>query len=126
MSESSLIAIVDDDEAMREALFDLLSVEGFRAITFADAEAFLEQFEIRETACLITDIRMPGLDGVDLQRRLRARGSALPVIFVTSDEDEATRAFAMASGATAYFTKPLANAELIKVLAEILGPGRGS
>jgi len=57
---------------------------------------------------------------------LRARGSALPVIFVTSDEDEATRAFAMASGATAYFTKPLANAELIKILAEILGPGRGS
>ena len=121
-----MIAIVDDDEAMREALFDLLHVEGFRAVTFADAEAFLEQFENRETACLITDIRMPGLDGVDLQRQLRARGSALPVIFVTSDEDEGTRALAMASGATAYFTKPLADAELIKVLTRILGPRRGS
>ena len=109
---------------MREALCDLLHVEGFRAVTFPDAEGFLEHFNICEVACLITDVRMPGLDGLNLQHQLRALGHTLPVIFVTSDENEATRAFAMASGATAYFTKPLANAELVRVLTGILPPQR--
>jgi FixJ family two-component response regulator len=125
LSEPSLIAIVDDDAAMREALYDLLQVEGFRAVTFPDAEAFLDHFDDREIACLITDVRMPGLDGVDLQQQLRALGHMLPVIFVTSDEDEATRARAMRSGATAFFTKPLANAELVRVLRDVLGSERG-
>lgn len=126
MSKSSLIAIVDDDQAMREALFDLLQVEGMTARAFDNAETFLASAETAEFGCVITDVKMPGIGGLELQRRLRARGSSVPVIFVTSAEDQATRIQAMADGATAYFTKPLANAELVRSLALALErpPGR--
>jgi len=126
LSKSSLIAIVDDDQAMREALFDLLQVEGMTARAFENAETFLASAETAEFGCVITDVKMPGIGGLELQRRLRARGSSVPVIFVTSAEDQATRIQAMADGATAYFTKPLANAELVRSLALALErpPGR--
>jgi FixJ family two-component response regulator len=126
LSKPPLIAIVDDDRAMREALLDLLQVEGLPARTFGDAAAFLASAAVTEFGCLITDVRMPGIDGLELQKCLRARGSSIPIIFVTSDEDEATRAQAMSGGATAYFTKPLANAELVRSLALALDgrPGR--
>jgi FixJ family two-component response regulator len=126
LSKSSLIAIVDDDQAMREALFDLLQVEGMTARAFDNAETFLASAETAEFGCVITDVKMPGIGGLELQRRLRARGSSVPVIFVTSAEDQATRIQAMADGATAYFTKPLANAELVRSLALALErpPGR--
>jgi len=126
LSKSSLIAIVDDDQAMREALFDLLQVEGMTARAFDNAETFLASAETAEFGCVITDVKMPGIGGLELQRRLRARGASVPVIFVTSAEDQATRIQAMADGATAYFTKPLANAELVRSLALALErpPGR--
>jgi len=117
LSKPLLIAIVDDDQAMREALFDLLQVEGLSARTFADATAFLAAAAVMEFDCLITDVRMPRIDGLELQQCLRARGSSIPVIFVTSDEGEVTRTQAMNGGATAYLTKPLANAELVRNLA---------
>lgn len=116
MSNPPLIAIVDDDQAMREALFDLLQVEGLTALAFGDAATFLTSAESTEFSCLVTDVKMPGIGGLELQRRLRARGSSIPVIFVTSAEDEATRMQAMADGATAYLTKPLANADLVRSL----------
>jgi len=111
---------------MREALFDLLQVEGMTARAFDNAETFLASAETAEFGCVITDVKMPGIGGLELQRRLRARGSSVPVIFVTSAEDQATRIQAMADGATAYFTKPLANAELVRSLALALErpPGR--
>lgn len=117
MSKPSLIAIVDDDEAMRDALFDLLQVEGLSARTFGDAGSFLASVAIDAFDCVITDVRMPGIDGLELQRRLRALGLPIPVIFVTSAEDEASRAQAMADGATAYLPKPLASAELLHELS---------
>jgi FixJ family two-component response regulator len=117
LSNPALIAIVDDDEAMREALFDLLQVEGLSARTFGDAGTFLASVANDAFDCIITDVRMPGIDGLELQRRLRARGLSIPVIFVTSAEDETSRAQAMADGATAYFTKPLANADLVHQLS---------
>jgi two-component system response regulator FixJ len=120
LSKPPLIAIVDDDEAMREALFDLLQVEGFSAQTFGGAAEFLAFFAAQAFDCVVTDVRMPGIDGLTLQRRLRALGSSIPVIFVTSADDEATRATAMADGAIAYFTKPLANAELVRSLFHAL------
>jgi len=126
LSNPPLIAIVDDDQAMREALLDLLQVEGLTAHAFGDAAAFLTFAESTEFGCVVTDVKMPGIGGIELQRRLRARGSSIPVIFVTSAEDEATRMQAMADGATAYLTKPLANAELVRslVLALERRPGR--
>lgn len=117
MSKPSLIAIVDDDEAMRDALFDLLQVEGLSARTFGDAESFLACVVIDAFDCVITDVRMPGIDGLELQRRLRALGLSTPVIFVTSAEDKASRAQAMADGATAYLPKPLASTELLHELS---------
>jgi len=116
LSKPSLTAIVDDDQAMREALLDLLHVEGLPGRVFSDAEAFLASMAAEEFGCLITDIRMPGLDGLALQRRLRQQGSPLPVIFVTSAADDASRVQAMADGATAYFTKPLTTAALVRGL----------
>lgn len=120
MSKSSLIAIVDDDEAMRDALYDLLQVEGLSARTFGDAGSLIASVATDPFDCIITDVRMPGIDGLELQRRLRGLGLSVPVIFVTSAEDEASRAQAMADGATAYLIKPLANAELVHELAVAL------
>ncbi|AHE54210.1 response regulator transcription factor [Sphingomonas sanxanigenens] len=126
MSIPPLIAIVDDDEAVREALSDLLLVEGFAAETFGGAIAFLKDPTPERFACLITDVRMPEMDGIELQRRLRQRGSTLPVIVITSLIDEAARARAMAAGASAWFTKPFADAALLDALHAALDGGAGA
>ena len=114
-----LIAIVDDDAAVREALCDLFQVAGLSATTFAGAADFLaapDEFDL-----LVTDVRMPEMDGIELQRRLRAGGSSMPVIFITSLSDETTRASALRDGAAAWFTKPVANGALLDALAAALG-----
>lgn len=116
LSKPPVIAIVDDDEAVREALFDLLQVEGLSARIFDSAAAFLADEAVGGFGCLITDVRMPEIDGVELQQRLRARGSAMPVIFITSSVDEATRVRALAGGAAAWFTKPVADEALLGAL----------
>lgn len=124
LSKPPVIAIVDDDEAVREALFDLLQVEGLSAATFASAAHFLADTKVGGFDCLITDVRMPEIDGIELQRQLRARGSSIPVIFVTSLMDEATRARALRDGAIAWFTKPVADEELLCALrAALTGNG---
>jgi FixJ family two-component response regulator len=120
-----MIAIVDDDAAVREALFDLLHVEGLAARTFASAAAFLADDGAGGFDCLITDVRMPEIDGLALQRRLRARGSGMPVIFITSSSDEATRAQALRDGAAAWFAKPVADAPLLRALQAALARGVG-
>lgn len=120
MSNPPVIAIVDDDEAVREALRDLLQVEGLTTRTFENAAAFLDD---EETVfdCVITDVRMPGMDGLELQRLLRARGSTVPVIFITSSVNEATRSRALHDGAAAWFTKPVADKTLLDMLHAVLG-----
>jgi FixJ family two-component response regulator len=115
-----LIAVVDDDEAVRDALLDLLQVEGLLGQGYASAAAFLVDFAFRTFDCLVTDVRMDGMDGLELQRRVRLANPAMPVIFVTASADDATRIRAMHEGATAYFTKPLANAELMHQLFRAL------
>jgi FixJ family two-component response regulator len=102
-----VIAIVDDDEAVREALCDLLQVEGLSGRTFDSAAAFLADYAPDRFDCLVTDIRMPGIDGIELQQRLRALGSTLPVIVITSATDQVTRTRALAGGAAAYLAKPV-------------------
>nr|WP_279588283.1 response regulator [Sphingomonas oligoaromativorans] len=125
MPKTSLIAVVDDNEAMRDALLNLLQVEGLYAEGYAGAGAFLGDFPSRAFACLVTDVQMPGISGLELQCRLRAMGSDIPVIFVTSAGDAATMAQARAEGASAYLTKPLATAEFVRQIRAALGaPGR--
>lgn len=123
MSKPPVIAIVDDDEAVREAIFDLLQVEGLTARTFDSASAFLAADASGSFDCLITDVRMPDMDGLELQQRLRARSSPMPVIFITSSTDEATRERALRTGATAWFTKPVADEALLGALRAALGQG---
>jgi len=119
-----LIAIVDDDDAVREALCDLLQVEGLAAHPFADGAAFLADERAVGFDCIVTDVRMPEIDGLELQRRLRARGSRVPMIFITSSVEESTRARALQEGAAAWFNKPVADAALLDALRAALG-GQG-
>ncbi|MCW6536738.1 response regulator [Sphingomonas sp. MMSM24] len=108
-----MIAIVDDDRAVREALLDLLQVEGLSARMFENGAAYLADAHCLDFHCVITDVRMPEMDGLELQRRLRACGSTIPVIFITSSVNEGTRERALSDGAIAWFTKPVANEELL-------------
>lgn len=116
LSNPSLIAIVDDDEAVREALFDLLQVEGLSARTFENGAALLDDRAADRFDCIITDVRMAEVDGLELQQRLRARGSNVPVIFITSSVEDSTRIRAMRNGAAAWFTKPVADEALLRAL----------
>lgn len=116
MSNPPLIAIVDDDEAVREALFDLLQVEGLSARTFENGAALLDDPVADRFDCIITDVRMAEVDGLELQQRLRTRGSNVPVIFITSSVEDSTRIRAMRDGAAAWFTKPVADEALLQAI----------
>ena len=106
MSSVPLIAIVDDDDAIRIAAASLIRSLGLRARSFASAEAFLESEILEETACLVTDVHMPGISGLELQDVLRARGQKMPIIIITAYPEEAIQMRARASGAAAVFMKP--------------------
>jgi len=101
-----IVAIVDDDELMRGALRGLLKEAGFPARAFASAEEFLEAGQHDETACLVADIRMPGMSGLDLQARLNADHIEIPIIFITAHGDERMRMQALRSGAVEFLAKP--------------------
>ena len=101
-----MISIVDDDESVRAATKTLLRSVGYYVETFASAELFLDSGVLRETKCLILDIRMPGIDGLELQRRLNAAESRVPIIFVTAHDDKTNRRKAIEAGAVEFFRKP--------------------
>ena len=105
-SDSGKISIVDDDESIRRATRALLRSVGYQVETFASAELFLESDAHRETDCLVLDVRMPGIDGLELQRRLNAAQSHIPIIFVTAHDDKSYRTTAMDAGAVSFFHKP--------------------
>ena len=106
MSQEPLIAIVDDDEPFREAVRALLQSAGRRAVTFATAEHFLASGAAATADCLILDLRMPGINGLELQRRLRAAGFRIPTIVITAHADDVSRAQALAAGAAVFLSKP--------------------
>jgi FixJ family two-component response regulator len=99
MRSATLISIVDDDEAMREATKGLIRSLGYQVTTFASAEEFLQSDNVDETSCLIADVQMPGLSGIELQRDLIARGFKMPTIFITAFPEERTRCRALTAGA---------------------------
>jgi FixJ family two-component response regulator len=116
MSRAPLIAIVDDDDALRNSLDNLLRSVGFRVQGFASAEAFLQAPPAPETACLIVDVRMPGMNGLELQRQLGVMHWRIPIIFVTVYADDDVRAHALAAGAIAVLSKPCREADLLHAI----------
>jgi FixJ family two-component response regulator len=118
--KSSLIVIVDDDESMRSALQGLMKEAGFQAITFASAEEFLNSGEQKGTACLITDIRMPGMSGLDLQSKLNRDRIRIPIIFITALGDEKLRMQALRAGAVEFLSKPLDDDALLYIVRAAL------
>src|SRR5580658_6527512 len=103
---TKLIAIVDDDDLMRGALQGLLKTIGLSARTFASAEEFLDSGDQHQTGCLIADIRMPGISGLDLQAKLNAERCRIPTIFITAHGDEKMRMLALRAGAVEFLAKP--------------------
>jgi FixJ family two-component response regulator len=102
-----VISIVDDDEGVRAAMERLMQAMGYSACTFASAEEFLKSEQVNNTSCLITDVYMPGLSGLDLQDRLIARGHRIPIIFITGQPDDVARTRAMNAGAVGFLSKPI-------------------
>jgi len=109
-----MVAIVDDDELMRNALQGLLTAAGFVVQTFASAEEFLDSGQQHHAACLIADIRMPGMSGLDLQSRLNADQIRVPIIFITAHGDERLRMQALRSGAVEFLAKPFDDEVLLE------------
>jgi FixJ family two-component response regulator len=101
-----LIAIVDDEEPVRNATNSLVRSLGYHASTFGSADDFLKSEQVHDTSCLITDVQMPGLSGLDLQDRLIARGHCIPIIFMTGYPNDSVRARAMKAGAVCFLNKP--------------------
>ena len=109
-----MVAVIDDDEAFRTALQRLLKAAGFPVRSFASAEDFLKSGQQHETGCLITDIRMPGMSGLDLQAKLSAEHCPIPTIFITAHGDEKMRLQAMRGGAVKFLGKPFDSTMLLE------------
>src|SRR5258705_10341768 len=119
-SKSSLVAIVDDDDLMRSALQGLLKAVGLPPRAYASAEDFLNSGQQHQTACLITDIRMPGISGLELQARLNAEHCRIPTIFVTAHGDAQMRMRALRAGAVEFLAKPFDDEALLETVRAAL------
>jgi CheY-like chemotaxis protein len=111
-SKEDMIAVIDDDESIRDSTNALLRSAGHKVRTFASAELFLDSDALAATECIILDVRMPGMDGLELQRRLRASHADIPIIFVTAHDDASSRHSAMAGGAIDFLSKPFQSGAL--------------
>ena len=113
---SRLIAIVDDDQSVQCALQDLIESEGLSTLCFGSAEQFLDSGAQHTAGCLIADIRMPGMSGIELQAKLKADRCRIPIIFITAHGDVKMRIQAMRDGAVEFLTKPFDNAVLLETV----------
>jgi FixJ family two-component response regulator len=113
---SRLIAIVDDDQSVQSALQDLIESEGLSTVCFGSAEEFLDSGAQNEAACLIADIRMPGMSGIELQSKLKADRCRIPIILITAHGDAKMKIQAMRDGAVEFLTKPFDNAVLLETV----------
>jgi FixJ family two-component response regulator len=123
VSQAPLVSVVDDDDSVREALPDLLREFGFAVEAFASAEAFLAADAPARTSCLILDIAMPGMTGLELQQELKRRGQRIPIIFITAHADRTLRPRVLQEGATECLFKPFAEAALLDALNLALKTG---
>ena len=121
MPKEALISIVDDDESVREATKGLMKSLGLSAQPFACAEDFLSSNRLQLTACLIADVQMPGISGLDLHRQLLAAGKPIPTILITAYPDENLRTRALSAGVIAYLIKPFNEDDLLECLRTVLG-----
>jgi FixJ family two-component response regulator len=112
--QNQFVAVVDDDDSVRSAIQGLLKSVGLPARTYASGEEFLDSGHHHQTACLIVDIRMPGMSGLDLQARLNAERCQIPTIFITGHGDEEMRLQAMRSGAVEFLSKPFDDELLVE------------
>jgi FixJ family two-component response regulator len=115
-----VIAIVEDDASVRNAMQNLVRSLGFIACMFASAEDFLQSPRLNDMACVIADVQMPGMSGVELQSRLLSRGCRTPIIFITAFHDDAIRARAMQAGAVCFLHKPVDGKTLVEFLDKAL------
>ena len=111
-----MISIIDDNDSVRESVRHLMRSVGFGVNVFASAEEFLDSDQLLYTDCLILDVRLPGMDGLELQRHLAATHSEIPIIFITAYEDDEVRARALNTGAVAYFLKPFDDEDLLNAI----------
>jgi FixJ family two-component response regulator len=111
-----LVAIVDDDESVQSALQDLIESEGLSALCFSSAEQFLNSEARHKAGCLIADIRMPGMSGLELQAKLKAERCRIPIIFITAHGDDEMRILALRDGAAEFLTKPFNDAVLLEIV----------
>ena len=113
----SPIAVVDDDESVRRSTRRLLESFGYRAAVFESAEGFLRFGQLRDTSCLVLDVQMPGMDGLQLQTQLAAEGCGIPVIFITAHDDQESRRRALRAGAVAFLDKPFTDQQLLQAIS---------
>src|SRR5215510_7212433 len=114
---STLISIVDDDESVRTALKSLIDSVGYHAEVFASGEEFLKSPYVSETDCLIADVRMPGMSGLELQERLNAAGSGVPIVFISAHDDKDARTRGLRGGAIAFLQKPFSEDSLLGAIS---------
>jgi FixJ family two-component response regulator len=124
MFEKPLVAIVDDDIWARDGIGELVQSLGYRAFTFVSGRDFLESDCVEGSACVITDLQMPGMSGLELQRQLLALGHSIPIILITAFPNEAHRAQALDAGAIGFLIKPCDERSLIECLSRAIGTSR--
>lgn len=115
-----LVAVIDDDNSVRESSESLIRSAGFAVRVFDSAEQFLNSPYLQKAACLVLDVRMPGMSGPELRRNLLSEGYEVPVIFITAAADEEVRARELTNGAVAYLTKPFDEEELLPAIHKAL------
>src|SRR5215469_2184818 len=120
MSEVPLIAIVDDDALARDGIGELIESFGYKALAFESAQHFLASSVLAETTCLITDVQMPGLNGLELQEALKARGYQTPIILITAYPNDKHRTRALNNGAVGYLSKPFDERSLMECLTDAI------
>ena len=121
----NLISVVDDDESVRRTTTLLIESFGFRAAAFESADGFLRSGQLHDTACLIVDVQMPGMNGLQLQSHLAAEGCGIPIIFITAYDDKESRRRAMQAGAVAFLGKPFSDEQLVQTIRSTLRPDKG-
>jgi len=116
----NLISVVDDDESVRRTTKLLIESFGFRALAFESAESFLRSGQLQDNSCLIVDIQMPGMNGLQLQSYLAAEGCGIPIIFITAYDDNNSRQRALQAGAAAFLGKPFSDERLLQTIRSAL------